>query len=690
MGITQTKTVTVNLGSALLVQGPKGDKGDKGDTGDAGKSAYALAVEHGFSGTEAEWFASLRGDTGDTGPQGAKGDTGDVGPQGAKGDTGDTGPQGAKGDTGKDGKSAYDLAVENGFSGSLQDWLDSASQFDTVDASLTVAGAAADAAAAGAKLSVLSGRIGRFYRSAALDIWEQGGISYGADNPSNLRIRTGYLPEDISAITASDSAFSFSVFFYQEDEYIGTWNGSAIVASGAARIKSFDTQAYPGTYDIRLVLLRDSNAAITPAEGETVLFTRPVVYSKEETDSEITGALAAFRQQYKSLGTWTQGAIASGVDTAATNRLRSGYMDMTGVRKAKAMDGYYLRIFFWQDGSYVGTWNGSAIVPSGAVNVSELEMTQFRGYDLRFVLLRSDNATITTAESGNAQFLVDTLLESAESALEDTASYRTIEAFDAETACIVSAAEQLAVQGICSDGTYVYFAMLPGQNAAGNTVIQKYDPATDTVTSVQNHCYGHANGMCYDPNTDKIYIIPLNDDEHTTVYKVNASSLSYSGEIDLYSVLKPVFGDDYTGVSVCAFDRRRQKFLFLSRGDSIGHRRGYAVFDASMNFERVIYIPNEGFISGDCDTDRDLIYQTWYDQTNRRNYLYAYDWHGNTVFKTDISLALEVEGVAVMNGVFYLLYNNSDYLSATLYACTPSACGRISKIDILSGYNLNG
>ena len=47
---------------ATGAQGPKGEKGDKGDTGAAGadgKSAYAYAVEGGFTGTEAEFAAKL-------------------------------------------------------------------------------------------------------------------------------------------------------------------------------------------------------------------------------------------------------------------------------------------------------------------------------------------------------------------------------------------------------------------------------------------------------------------------------------------------------------------------------------------------------------------------------------------------------------------------------------------------------
>ena len=128
--------------------------------GAPGKSAYEIALEQGFKGTEQEWLASLigpqgpKGDKGDTGPRGPAGPQGEAGtglkilgtvdsvldlpqtanqsdfynvglfppytiymydngewkeqgqlegPQGPKGDTGETGPQGPKGDTGETG-----------------------------------------------------------------------------------------------------------------------------------------------------------------------------------------------------------------------------------------------------------------------------------------------------------------------------------------------------------------------------------------------------------------------------------------------------------------------------------------------------------------------------------------------------------------------------------------------------------
>lgn len=102
----------------------KGEKGDpftyddftpeqllalKGETGIEGKSAYQIAVEKGFIGTETEWIASLKGEIGPMGPQGIQGKTGpqgiqgEIGPQGIQGEIGPIGPQGIQGKIGPQG-----------------------------------------------------------------------------------------------------------------------------------------------------------------------------------------------------------------------------------------------------------------------------------------------------------------------------------------------------------------------------------------------------------------------------------------------------------------------------------------------------------------------------------------------------------------------------------------------------------
>ena len=99
---------------ASLKQGPKGEPGEPGRQGADGKSAYQLAVDGGFVGSESDWLTSLKGEKGDQGP---KGDPGEQGIQGPKGEPGEPGKQGV------DGKSAYQLAVDGGYVGSESDWL---------------------------------------------------------------------------------------------------------------------------------------------------------------------------------------------------------------------------------------------------------------------------------------------------------------------------------------------------------------------------------------------------------------------------------------------------------------------------------------------------------------------------------------------------------------------------------------
>lgn len=80
--------------------------------GDDGDSAYQVAVENGFVGTEAEWLESLHGEKGDAFTyddftpeqlEELKGEKGDQGIQGIQGPIGLTGATGAKGDKGDQG-----------------------------------------------------------------------------------------------------------------------------------------------------------------------------------------------------------------------------------------------------------------------------------------------------------------------------------------------------------------------------------------------------------------------------------------------------------------------------------------------------------------------------------------------------------------------------------------------------------
>ena len=88
--------------------------------GKYGKSAYDIAVEHGFTGTEEEWLESLKG------KDGASLHITDIYDMAKKNGFEGTFDEFIReyfAETYVEGKSAYDLAVEAGYKGSKEEWL---------------------------------------------------------------------------------------------------------------------------------------------------------------------------------------------------------------------------------------------------------------------------------------------------------------------------------------------------------------------------------------------------------------------------------------------------------------------------------------------------------------------------------------------------------------------------------------
>lgn len=96
------------------LKGKDGDPGPKGDPGSNGKSAYEIAVENGFAGTEQDWLESLEGSSGKSAYELAVLD-GFIGTEG----------EWLESLNGANGMSAYELAVAGGFEGTEQQWLES-------------------------------------------------------------------------------------------------------------------------------------------------------------------------------------------------------------------------------------------------------------------------------------------------------------------------------------------------------------------------------------------------------------------------------------------------------------------------------------------------------------------------------------------------------------------------------------
>lgn len=88
-----TPAITIGTNGNWHVDGTDTGIHATGPAGANGKSAYEIAVDNGYPGTETEWLLSLIGAAGAVGP------------------------------AGPDGKSAYEIAVENGYPGTETEWL---------------------------------------------------------------------------------------------------------------------------------------------------------------------------------------------------------------------------------------------------------------------------------------------------------------------------------------------------------------------------------------------------------------------------------------------------------------------------------------------------------------------------------------------------------------------------------------
>ena len=103
-------------------QGPVGPSGLQGAKGDLGSSAYQVWLDNGNVGTETDFLNDL------VGPQGPAGPAGFPGSAGVNGVNGIDGAQGPQGPNGDPGLSAYEIWLNEGNSGTEQDFLDSIAQ----------------------------------------------------------------------------------------------------------------------------------------------------------------------------------------------------------------------------------------------------------------------------------------------------------------------------------------------------------------------------------------------------------------------------------------------------------------------------------------------------------------------------------------------------------------------------------
>ena len=253
-----------------------------------------------------------------------------------------------------------------------------------------------------------------------------------------------------------------------------------------------------------------------------------------------------------------------------------------------------------------------------------------------------------------------------------------------------------AVQGMCSDGEHLYYSVVKNGDSA-NTLLRKYRISDGAiVATVENRSYGHANGLAYLPGSNELLICHM--DDVGTVSRVNANTLAFVGSFALNDTLSAVV-PWWIGVGAVAYDATRDKIIYLLRGvaEEDGRtRKGFAVFDGQMRFEKIIkteYIESDTY-SGLATDDQYIYLSVSNPQTTAQGErLVTYDWHGNVVNNVKMSGMTHFEAQAWVAGALYTvsaeIKDSANYNCASISKYMPTAYEKVSKLDLLMRYNLN-
>ena len=241
-----------------------------------------------------------------------------------------------------------------------------------------------------------------------------------------------------------------------------------------------------------------------------------------------------------------------------------------------------------------------------------------------------------------------------------------------------------AVQGLCTDGTYLYQAVMEqlGNEGAGTT-IKKIQVSDMSLVDSDTGIYGHCNDLCYYPDDNYIIAIYKNSLNYNVVTRFNASTLAKIDDIDLSSMAASIgSGLTFVGITYAAdIDRF---IIAVQSGYSLV---GFAFVKTDWTLEKYIKVIPQTYVMQCIDYKDSVIYAAIH-RAGIAERVFAYDMHGNIINYTENTFGYEIEGIAHINDTFYMSYNPSSYQALYIYQADPVNT-YISMAKTLAKYNLN-
>ncbi len=208
-----------------------------------------------------------------------------------------------------------------------------------------------------------------------------------------------------------------------------------------------------------------------------------------------------------------------------------------------------------------------------------------------------------------------------------------------------STADGLTCQGGCTDGEYLYRALI--DNNDGLTRLEKLDLNTgEVILTVTNYSYTHANDMCYCSKDGYLYIAH-GSENNTTISKVNRNTLN---RVESFTI--------GSGIWSIAFNEVDDLFI-------VGISGGYyfTVYDFKWSLVYRLKPENvpSGYVKQSIHCDDNYIYGLYFDTINRGGIVNVCTWNGMFVKRLSINSSYEPEFIAVLDNFIYVgMYEGRD------------------------------
>jgi len=458
--------------------------------------------------------------------------------------------------------------------------------------------------------------------------------------------------------------------------YVGRWDGDTKTFVTDHEYKIYEEsynikeikELYPN-YLLFLILVKDNG-------GMTENYTNCItVYRRKESIYSVVDASAI---------SWQSGQYDSATGAKVNHQNSICSVDFIPPSYKYFISTTNSRIQFWsKNDEYLGIWSNINTVSSANTSyhkIINLESVRKIIPECKIKITIYDVDSDTS--KADLSFMLRNDLELLKEEQEENGWYNIPNSFELNQIYSIAGQENHRIQGIGTDGAYLYIAEMTNtlSEESAETIIYKIDPTTGTeVLRSSGLVLGHANSIGYDPNNDYLLVVYTIPSNRSLLYRIKASDLTFVDTIDLTSLMSTLgSGDKYpSGIS----------YIEDCDGFIIYSAIGYVIADATFtNVIRTIKLKYIDTLYGQNTFVREnVIYQTYWDSINTTHFwIYSYDWHGNIIDK--VSIPFHLQGMVYIGDVPYFLEESTNY---NVYSTTINGYDYISPAKVQAQFNLN-